>query len=119
MKKTLLATLFIGVATSRCSCNDNLTSALGELAVALCDRGDACGCAEITPGDAIDVGSPAPGATSFRFVRLHNIEQPKGLEIYEMRLEDPNGVFALTSLRELESDSPDAQATPHDVGPIT
>ncbi|MEE8409317.1 MAG: hypothetical protein V3T05_06915 [Myxococcota bacterium] len=103
-KRTLLVGLtLLALAGSDCDCNDSLGLAFGEIELALCDRGEACGCAVLEPATAwsnnIDFGSPATGGVARRILRLRNINQPRRLTVTQLEITDGADVFSITGLQ--------------------
>lgn len=122
IRRSLVVAFLIAVAaTPSCTCSDGLTSAKGQLALALCDRGETCGCADVPlSGGTIELGAPAPGTLGRRTLRLTNANAPRRLVIESLAIEGDASVFGIQGVLWRESDAASARAESHDFrrGPL-
>ncbi len=122
MRTTTLSTLVLlgAVAVSDCTCGDSLALAIGEIELALCDRGEACGCEILAPATAqIDFGSPEVGTTSRRVLELRNLNQPRKLTVQTLTIVGGD-LFSVARVLRYDSREPDAEVETHDFadGPL-
>ncbi|MEC9464617.1 MAG: choice-of-anchor D domain-containing protein, partial [Myxococcota bacterium] len=114
--RSILLPLLLGLSLVDCNCSDTLGSAVGQIDLQLCDRGDACGCNELAGEDAtIDFGTPTDGSTTRRILRIENFNRPMPVTLRSLSLDDPSGLFTLVSLKRYASYDDDAAVESLDV----
>lgn len=114
----LIALTAVIAAVTDCNCEEEgLAVASGKIALALCDRGQACGCRDIdTERRNVDFATPKAGNVSRRTLTIRNDNPAKPLVVRRLALSDnADGRFSITAVRKRSNAGPDAEVNDHDM----